>query len=66
MTNERREKKAAALWDCTEHRPLPFALSAGHLGYSCIPEVQKDSRATLVDCKQAPRTRPPVTGLDLL
>ena len=60
------EKKASVLRDCTEHQPPPFALSAGHLEYSCIPEVRKDSRAALVACKQAPRTRPPVTGLDLL
>ena len=56
------EKKAFALWDCTGHQPPPFALSAGHLGYSCIPEVPKNSRAALVACKQTPRTRPPSQG----
>ena len=55
-------KKAFALWDCTEQKPPPFALSAGHLGYSCISEVRKDSQAALVACKQTPRTRPPSPG----
>ena len=48
------------------HQPPPFALSAGHLGYSCIPEVRKDSGAALVACKHTLRTRPPITRLDLL